>query len=916
MPATLSQYYLDAKNFPLSTSVFTDAALTTVAAQGWYSDGVIYRFLTVSGVEAVLGPATTCPTCFSECSGEININTMNVSGGTPADRKGTYLVPLGTGVGPETLGAIIVRIYYKETAATGESEPMGLLAWGETEGTAIYTTNTFSGTGTVSGAIINPVEGEVSMGYADGGDLRIINDTDLTSDVLPLWVGSNTNTSQDANNACAAGIPQLPSNNPFAGIGAPATITRAGYPQYTYSYGTANFQLDAATPDIIVEQQQVQAGMAASPNDGYRGWYTTVIPKDDIQMDKVWVKIQNVMCNAAAYVRIKCAEKLVGIPCSPPASTQQEACSSPVYDNNNLPMNTVYNVPGATGYMQGTWAFENQMGLPNRWDIACSTENGTQLPATGKEKWYKYINSNGESRLFYVNIHGIITETNVECLINPIALSSNFQVQETLAGGGVYTAQADIPIASSGAVIVRMLTGNTPKGLFITHLDADDTVIGKCNTFSVRGSNNDENNLMQDQYELISDSANVISITGYNTAGASARMGGFNTQTGWVPFEDSGLGNILEWEVYDYDIGCGTSGPNDNSINCYMPILDGVPTAQSGNCDYEPGSCYFGIDAPVYIGKAGDNSAAYPCTFMNMEFAIPAVDCANTFNPPQAGGGDPNVTGIINLPSNGNHLYNSDFVNTVPPALNGAESMMMNISYPSGSYEGFGDDIFLTSKYPYDSTGCNSCQYPARLLDGTTGLFENTGTSSMIWVNPPQVQLYSTDDNNKGPGWSMAVIPLDGPTTVVEKIRVSIYSLTANTEFIGQIEAPGALPALVGGMYLSTGNNTIAVMCAAGAGAGPLIPVYVAHNAFGGTQGPCVPGTASAVPVCSTAGAMAVDRPYLNDMLFTDSNGATPLGAGVYFFSTGGANDFSVAVDDYGVVTCIKQCVTLPACVL
>lgn len=57
--ATQNLYYLDAPSFSSATKVYTDAALTTVAPDGYYSDQSISR----QQVSGVLLPQITCPSC-------------------------------------------------------------------------------------------------------------------------------------------------------------------------------------------------------------------------------------------------------------------------------------------------------------------------------------------------------------------------------------------------------------------------------------------------------------------------------------------------------------------------------------------------------------------------------------------------------------------------------------------------------------------------------------------------------------------------------------------------------------------------------------------------------------------------------------------------------------------------------------
>tara|TARA_Y100000004_G_C8866674_1_gene391430 strand:+ start:62 stop:241 length:180 start_codon:yes stop_codon:yes gene_type:complete len=57
--ATSGTYYLDGPTLATATAVYTDAATTTPAADGWYSDGTISREQT----SGLLGIVQTCPTC-------------------------------------------------------------------------------------------------------------------------------------------------------------------------------------------------------------------------------------------------------------------------------------------------------------------------------------------------------------------------------------------------------------------------------------------------------------------------------------------------------------------------------------------------------------------------------------------------------------------------------------------------------------------------------------------------------------------------------------------------------------------------------------------------------------------------------------------------------------------------------------
>lgn len=71
--AQLNTYYLDGTTLLTSTSVFQDAALTIVAADGWYSDSTNYRQL----INGILGPVVSCPSCSVACGTGLSFSGTN-----------------------------------------------------------------------------------------------------------------------------------------------------------------------------------------------------------------------------------------------------------------------------------------------------------------------------------------------------------------------------------------------------------------------------------------------------------------------------------------------------------------------------------------------------------------------------------------------------------------------------------------------------------------------------------------------------------------------------------------------------------------------------------------------------------------------------------------------------------------------
>ena len=90
-----STYYLNGPSLSSSTTIYSDSSLTTIAPDGFYSDGVISR----EQVSGILLPAVACGTCGTPCGG-----TINGSGA-----QGIYLLNLDAGSTVSDVGAVIVR---------------------------------------------------------------------------------------------------------------------------------------------------------------------------------------------------------------------------------------------------------------------------------------------------------------------------------------------------------------------------------------------------------------------------------------------------------------------------------------------------------------------------------------------------------------------------------------------------------------------------------------------------------------------------------------------------------------------------------------------------------------------------------------------------------------------------------------
>jgi len=105
-------YYLDGPSLALSTSVYTDAALTICANDGVYSDGSITRVL----AGCVLGSSKFCPSCGERCGNNVNNNNKP---------SGTYSSIIDLGNDPGNTGAVIVR--FNPMDLGGGEVPKGII---------------------------------------------------------------------------------------------------------------------------------------------------------------------------------------------------------------------------------------------------------------------------------------------------------------------------------------------------------------------------------------------------------------------------------------------------------------------------------------------------------------------------------------------------------------------------------------------------------------------------------------------------------------------------------------------------------------------------------------------------------------------------------------------------------------------
>ena len=226
--ATSSTYYLDAPSLSAATVVYSDVALTVIAADGKYSDGSIVR----EQVSRVLLPAVICPACSIPCGGTINVSGL----------QGIYYLNIDLGT---DLGAVVINFdpasipdgilaVYDSTIYNGLSSPS--YGWLQgTAGLATYIGNSGSDCGIVANSPYTLNEFEyngssfVSLGTttsvsilsgqtqltatAPGDTVMVIPKTLVSPSSLNLtFIGPCTGTVFGISVSCPAALPSFASS--------------------------------------------------------------------------------------------------------------------------------------------------------------------------------------------------------------------------------------------------------------------------------------------------------------------------------------------------------------------------------------------------------------------------------------------------------------------------------------------------------------------------------------------------------------------------------------------------------------------------------------------------------------------------------------------------------------------------------
>jgi hypothetical protein len=290
--ATSSTYYLDAPSLSSATVVYSNAALTTVAPNGFYSDGAIVR----EQVSGVLLPQQTCPSCSVPCGGTINAN------GT----QGVYY--LNTNLGSPT-GAVIIRfnptsvpegikVVYNSIVYNGLSSP----SFGWRKGTAglptylgsssdpcssgivagsPYTLNEFQYNGTTFAPLgtvetVSVASGQMQLtASAPGNCVMVIPKTAASPSILNLtFVGPCTGAVFSISVSCPAALPSFASSTVNVGSATACadTIDQTYYVAYVNGGAGVLGLYDLVFSDAN-GQSKLAAGYYKTTAAGANNWF-------------------------------------------------------------------------------------------------------------------------------------------------------------------------------------------------------------------------------------------------------------------------------------------------------------------------------------------------------------------------------------------------------------------------------------------------------------------------------------------------------------------------------------------------------------------------------------------------------------------------------------------------------------------
>lgn len=250
--ATSGTFYLDAPSLSTATVVYSNAALTTVAANGFYSDGSIVR----EQVSGVLLPSVTCPSCSIPCGPTISVNSsqgvyyLNTNLGSPT---GAVIVRFNTTSVPDGIKAVYNSVVYNGLSSpsfgwrqgtVGLTTYLGSLSDACSSGIVAgspYTLSEFQYNGTTFAPLgtletVSIASGQMQLtASAPGNCVMVIPKTAAAPSILDLTlIGPCVSTVFDILVSCPAALPSFASStvNVDSTAACAATVNQTYYVAY------------------------------------------------------------------------------------------------------------------------------------------------------------------------------------------------------------------------------------------------------------------------------------------------------------------------------------------------------------------------------------------------------------------------------------------------------------------------------------------------------------------------------------------------------------------------------------------------------------------------------------------------------------------------------------------------------------
>jgi len=288
--ATSGTFYLDAPSLSTATVVYSNAALTTVAANGFYSEGSIVR----QQISGVLLPQQACPACAVPCGGTISesgvqgIYYLNVDLGTPT---GAVLIEFDPVFVPDGIKAVYNSVVYNGVSSPTYGWLQGSAGLPTYIGEAAsdcgivagspYTLNEFQYDGTDFISLGTTTSVTVLSGQLDltvlqpGNTLMVIPKTAASPSILNLsFIGPCSGTVFDVSVTCPAALPSFDSSTMRATsvLACAATITTTYYVAHVNGSGGTLGLHDLVFSDVN-GQSKLAAGYYKTNDAGANEWY-------------------------------------------------------------------------------------------------------------------------------------------------------------------------------------------------------------------------------------------------------------------------------------------------------------------------------------------------------------------------------------------------------------------------------------------------------------------------------------------------------------------------------------------------------------------------------------------------------------------------------------------------------------------